>query len=224
MKVCCLLIVGWLFAVSANASTATFQIAGEADATIITGLNTISVTLTDLYVNPAGVADNLSAFTFTLSTTPTSGFLSSSSGQEVTVNGPGYSTGSVVDAGWVFSLFGASTTLDVLSGTGHAGPAHTIIGAPGPNGYTNANGTIAGNGPHNPFLFETATFTLTEYGVTADTTVQAATFQFGTTDGSGQVLGTVTPEPATLSLIFFSALLACAWCCRRFFRADPQGN
>jgi hypothetical protein len=34
-------------------------------------------------------------------------------------------------AGWVLSASGNTISLDVLSGSGHAGPAHMIIGDPG---------------------------------------------------------------------------------------------
>jgi len=87
-------------------------------------------------------------------------------------------------------------------------PAHTIIGPPGNGGYTNAKGSIAGNGPHNPFLDQTATFTLDEAGVTAATTVTSSTFQFGTSDGQDQPAGTLvaTPEPSTLALLSCAAL------------------
>ncbi len=187
----------------------TYLVAGEGSATITTGTNSVTIQLTDLFVNPGDVGDNLSALLFTLSNTPTGASITSSSGTEITVNGNGSSTlGSTVATGWVLSLLGAQTTLDVLSGTGHAGPAHTIIGAPGVGGYTNANSSIAGSGPHNPFLDLTATFTLTEMGVTSSTTVTAATFQFGTTDGSGLVPGVLTPEPASLLLFGGAALFS----------------
>jgi hypothetical protein len=55
--------------------------------------------------------------------------------------------GSSVPTDWGIALNGAT-------------PAHTIIGPAGSGGYTNADGSIAGNGPHNPSLDRTATFTL----------------------------------------------------------------
>ena len=93
-------------------------------------------------------------------------------------------SGETVAAGWVFSSSGKNFSLDVLSGTGHAGPAHTIIGAPAvDNKYDGAGGSIAGNGPHNPFLALSAVFQL---GVDELPNVTASTFQFGTADGQGQ--------------------------------------
>ncbi len=81
-------------------------------------------------------------------------------------------------------------------------PSELIIG-PGP--YSNANGSIAANKPHNPFLDGTAMFTVDVTGVTAATTVSGAVFSFGTTEGASDVTGTPgtptsVPEPATLSL------------------------
>ena len=122
---------------SAKASTITCIVGGEASATITTGTNSVTIQLRILFVNPNTVADNFSAFLFTLSNMPSAASLTSSSGTEITVNGDGSPTpGSTVATGWVLSLTGAQTTLDVLSGAGRAGPAHTIIGAPGTGGYT----------------------------------------------------------------------------------------
>jgi hypothetical protein len=206
-----------LLGTPAQANTSTFIVSGEAQAVITTSLNAVKIQLTDLYVNPNSVKDNLSAFTFSLNTTPTSASVSSSSAQEVRVNDSGqYTLGSVVSPGWALSLLSARTTLDDLVGPGHSGPAETIIGAPGSGGYTNAAGSIAGNHPHNPFLDETATFTLTETGVTASTSVTSAIFQFGTTDGQNQVAGAIsvssnalvaTPEPSTFALIGCAGVL-----------------
>jgi hypothetical protein len=90
--------------------------------------------------------------------------------------------------------------LDVLA-AGGAGPAHLIIGPPdGGNTYSAANGSIAGNGPHNPFLSESATFTITGTGITADTTITSATFSFGTTAGVTVDGVVASPEPSSFVL------------------------
>jgi hypothetical protein len=186
---------------SANASTSEFTVSGYGEATITTGSGTISITLTDIYVNPTDVTDNISGFIFTTSTSPTNASIATSSGTEITVNASGtsgYVMGSSVPTGWGIALNGATTTLDDLGDGATDTPAHTIIGPPGSGslGYSNAGGSIAGNGAHNPFLDQTATFTLDEAGVTAATTITSTKFQFGTTDGQDQTNGTlvVTPE------------------------------
>jgi hypothetical protein len=94
--------------------------------------------------------------------------------------------------------------LDAL-GAGGAGPKHTILGAPGAGGiYSNANGSIAGNDPHNPFLNQSATFTLNITGVTTNTTVSNVLFSFGTVSGNNVPGGgnnSTVPEPVSLSLV-----------------------
>ena len=103
--------------------------------------------------------------------------------------------------GWVYTTTSSTGTLDVLAGPGHAGPAHLIIGPPGGPTYANANGSIAGNGPHNPFLNQSATFTITAPNVSADTTITAAIFSFGTTEGASLIPGvSAVPEPSSLLL------------------------
>jgi hypothetical protein len=124
-----------------------------------------------------------------------------STGQEIVVNSNGsFTLGTSVPTGWAPTLSGTSGDLDVL-GAGGAGPAHLIIGPPGTDGtYSDANGSIAGNKPHNPFLNQSATFTITGSGITASTTVTAATFSFGTREGANLVPGAVAPEPSSLIL------------------------
>jgi hypothetical protein len=121
-----------------------------------------------------------------------------------------YTDGSTMAAGWVLTA-GSSWALDVLAGTGHAGPAHTLIGAPdGSNVYGFANNSITGNGPHNPFLAGPLTFTLSISGLTADSSIKMNYFQFGTQDGSGQVQGTPltqsVPDGGMTALLLGAAL------------------
>lgn len=179
----------------------------NAQAVFTTGANSVSIQLTNLLVNPTSVAQNISDLLFTLSTGQTASSISSSSGLERTVASNGtFTDGSVVSTGWIVSPSGGSIHLDVLGAP--VGPEHTILGLPGAgNVYSNANGSIAGNDPHNPFLAGTVTFNLNVAGVTADTTITAATFSFGTTAGVN-LTGTCTrgctptvPEPASLVLL-----------------------
>jgi hypothetical protein len=179
---------------SARAGTVTFTTASgtPAQADIVTGAGTITLTLTNLGVNPGSVAENISAFNFTLGNPAGATSLASMSsfGRIVASDGT-YTDSGPITSGWVQSMIGASTIkVDVLAGTGHAGPAETILGMPdGGDLYSAAGGSIAGNGPHNPFLNQTATFVFSAADVTALTTVTAAQFQFGTTDGEGLVPG-----------------------------------
>ena len=178
----------------------------DARATFSFGTNSLQIVLQNLEANPTSVIQAISDLEFTLSLGASSGSLSSSSGQEITIaSGGTYTLGSTVSTGWGLTANGAgSFTLDVL-GTATA-PAHLIIGPPdGSNVYSNANGSIAGNGPHNPFLDLSATFNLSIPGVTAGTTITGVNFSFGTTEGTTvpgtQLLAESVPEPATLGLI-----------------------
>jgi hypothetical protein len=165
----------------------------EADFTVSAG--EVNIVLKNLEANPISVIQLISDLSFTLSGGQTSGTMamttSGSSGQEITVNGDGSSTlGSTVPTGW--SLTGLH--LNVL-GT-PTGPSHLIIGPPdGSGNYSNAKGSIAGNGPHNPFLNGSASFTIDIPGLTADETVTGAVFSFGTTDGVNLTPGVPVPPP-----------------------------
>jgi PEP-CTERM motif-containing protein len=183
----------------------------DASAAFVTSAGTITVTLTNLEANPTSVAQNLSDLFFATSDgTTTSAVLSSSAGQLLTVAADGtFTTGSTVATGW--GLDAAALGTIHLDDLGFAGPAHTIIGpADGGGVYSNANNSIAGNVPHNPFLNQVATFTISVPGVTADTLITGATFSFNSDVGfntPGCVVGrecTPTPpvpEPASLTLL-----------------------
>jgi len=178
----------------------------SASATVTTGAGTVSITLTDLQANPTDVAQLISDFDFVLSGGQTSGVLTSSSGQQITVAGNGTTTlGPTASTGWgLNNNVAGGLQLDAL---GFIGPAGLIIGPPGPGSiYTNANGSIAANGPHNPFLNQTATFLITVAGVTVDSTITSAVFSFGTVaginvPGTPQIPSGKIPEPASIALL-----------------------
>jgi hypothetical protein len=189
-------------------------------ATFTTSLNQISVSLTNLQANITDVAQALSDLSFTYSGSNLSGQTLTSSGQEITVAGNGtFSLGSTVPTGWALSSPASNTLL--LNDLGAAGPTHLIIGPPGPgNVYTNANGSIAGNPAHNPFLNQTAMFVISLLGITPSTTITSATFSFGTTPGinvSG--VTSAVPLPGALPL-FGTGLVALGLL--RLRRKKPQ--
>jgi len=174
----------------------------DATATFVTGPGTITITLNDLLANPTSVGQLISDINFTLSNGATTGTLSGSSATQISIGSGGSTTpGSTGATGWVLNN-GVSGGLQLDALGAPSAPSQLIIG-PGP--YSNANGSIAGNKPHNPFLDGTATFTIDVTGVTAATTISGAVFSFGTTEGASDVTGTPgtpasVPEPATLSL------------------------
>jgi hypothetical protein len=200
-------------ALQANASMITFVTPSgamtgggpvDALATITTSANAVTVSLTDLEANPTDVAQLISDFDFTLSSHQTVGTLANSMGTQVFVAKDGTTTpGSTGPTTWALNNgVGGGLQLDAL---GMGMPVDTIIGPPGPGGvYTNANGSIAGNGPHNPFLNVTATFSIIVPGVNVDSTITSAIFSFGTVPGANLVPGVPqreVPEPAALALL-----------------------
>jgi len=200
-----------LLAPAAEASISTYDIAAgttvgglpvSATVTFTTSTDDIKISLTNLQNNPTGVIQNLSDLAFTLDTGQTIGTLLSSSALLRTVNADGtFTNGGTASTGWELETSGSGLRLHVL-GT-PIGPAHTLIGGPdGSNLYSNANGSIAGNGPHNPFITGTATFDLQVLGVTTLSLVNSATFSFGTTEGNNVPgIRSRVPEPSTFLLL-----------------------
>jgi hypothetical protein len=199
------------FAATSHASTITFitptgsTTSGgpvSASATVTTSAGQIVISLTDLLANPSDVAQLVSDFDFVLSNGATTGTLVSQVGQQIDVHADGTTSNHPGNpTGWQLnSNVGGGIQISALGG---GQPYDLIIGPPGPGGvYTAANGSIAGNGPHNPFINQTGTFTINIAGVTAATTVTSATFSFGTTAGVDiPGVPTTTPEPATLASV-----------------------
>jgi hypothetical protein len=190
-------------------STATDGQPVSATATFTTGLNSLTINLQNLQDNPKAVSQAISDLGFTFSTGQTAGSLTSSSGIARTIAADGtFTDGGSVSTLWALeSITGGLRLCDLCAG-GDA-PAHTIIGGPDPGDpihYTAANASIAGNGPHNPFLAGIISFNLSVPGLTAESTVNSAFFSFGTTEGDN-ITGVCTreciptPEPSGLLLL-----------------------
>jgi len=177
----------------------------NASAKFTTGAGLLTITLTDLLPNPTSAGQLVSDISFSLTTGQTSGTLGANSGVEITVaSDKSFKLGSSVSTGWQLTT---SSGLFELSALGTAtSPAHLIIGGPGAGlHYTSANASIAGNGPHNPFLAGVATFTLDITGVTTSTSVSGVNFSFGTAAGDN-VPGVQVPDGGTTALLLGAAL------------------
>lgn len=138
----------------------------DAEATFTTSPGELIITLTNLLANPKDAGQLLGDLQFSLNTRDTGATLSSSSADFIKLASGGSATNDAVSStGWALgsgTLGSGNYLLCVICGDGvsvgpHVAPAELIIG-PGP--YTNANSSLAGNGPHNPFIDGTATFTI----------------------------------------------------------------
>ena len=205
----------------------------SAEAAFTFSTNLLTLTLTNTLANPTTVGQNISDFEFTLASlsgavtlTPYTGSSTNTKvPTEVFVTGPNFTTqnngGLGYDPGWAFSYSAGTFALNGLAGSA-SGPAFTIIGPPGAGGYTNAGGSIAGNGPHNPFIYQTATWVFNISNPTGATlAITNVNFSFGTTAGNDYTCGSpgqvcVAPEPGSwlmlgtglMALLFFAGKTA----------------
>jgi PEP-CTERM motif len=161
--------------------------------------NTLTLTLSNTISGIGSVGQLLTGITFTLSN-GTGVNLTGQTGDLVDVNGDKTFTdiGTSV-LGWGFGTASGNTfELCVICNSGVTSPVTPSEGILGPvsadGKYDNANNSITGNAPHNPFVNGSATYTFT---VPTGVTVSDVFFQFGTTPG-GNVS---TPEPASILLL-----------------------
>lgn len=194
----------------ANADSVSFNFSGTVAggpvagtiAFAVTSANNLVVDITDKEANPVNVGQLISDISFKTSGTTGPATIMSSSGQQVNIaKTTGVATlGSVGSTMWGINNSGSTITLSALI----SGPSELIIGPGGAGGvYTNANGSIAGNPAHNPFLSGTVAFNLAVPGLNSVSELSDLLVSFGTTPGSVlSVTSTgTTPEPASLILL-----------------------
>jgi hypothetical protein len=182
------------------------------DATALFGINSsgyLTLTLSNLESSIVDVGQAVTGIEFNLSVSDsgiTSHSQPTSSGDVVQVG----SGGSVTDngIGSLAAYWTASTSLhEVLLNVFGGQPNGSILGPETGQSYPDANGSIAGNGPHNPFVDGTATFTFADLGNFSSynlaSIVSAVEIEFGTTGtdylSTGQV-PVATPEPGSILL------------------------
>ena len=160
--------------------------------------NVLTITIQNLQANPTSVIQAISGLRFSVVTA--GGTLTSSAGDHIAIAGNGtFASSGVSSTDWLLT---STTGNYFLNGLGAGGPDQTIVGAPDAgNLYSNGNGSIAGNGPHNPFLRESGTFSVTILGLPANAAISSVVFQYGTSDDRVPGSSTAVPEPASMVLL-----------------------
>ena len=213
-----------MFSTQSNASQAGHPIDVMATFTLLN--NTLTVSVTNLENNPTSDAQGLADVTFNLNfptsagLTGTPAYSFSADQVDISGNGPGAFTVSNTTVPWVAVLpTGQKTTsIGLCDGPVPAPcnslPSHStpwnsglLLGGPGGSGstsaYSNADGSLLNN--HQPFNYETETFTITDNALSGLTSANISNvqFYFGTNNSLVTNLSeaVATPEPAPFALL-----------------------
>lgn len=185
-----------------------------------TTAGTLSITMDNTTSETYAAGDLMQGMSFNISTTG-GGSLSTAAFSSVTGNlinvasdGTYSSAGAAAVTGgtnnitgtsnWVLSSTATGLTLKTSSG-------FTLIGDPTGGNYSAANGSIKGNGPHNPFLQNSPTFVLDLPNIVGASNVDVTWATIYYTTGGVETTtringGTPLPEPAALSLFSIPAI------------------
>lgn len=201
----------------AHATPFAFNVTGgcseacAANAVITPGAGTLTIVLNDTQANPRSAGDVLSSIEITPSGSLGMPSLTTQAGSLIDVT-PGSNAGTPIAGSPTHWGVGTSSGQIVLETAGpFAQPAQVRDMIIGPAPYTNSNASI---GNFNPYIDGTGTFTIADSAITADTTITAVTFNFGTGPdtflaGSACTPGTpncgsgppLVPEPSALALV-----------------------
>jgi hypothetical protein len=179
---------------------------------ITPGAGTLTVVLNDTEADPRSAGDVLSSIEITPSGTLGTPTLTTQAGSLIDVT-PGASAGTPIAGSpthWGVGTASGQLVLETAGTFAVGGPPINMIIGPAP--YTNSNSSI---GNFNPYIDGTGTFTIADSAITADTTITAVSFDFGTgpdttLPGSVCTPGTpncgtsgppLVPEPSALALV-----------------------
>ncbi len=169
---------------------------------------TLTLLINGLVANPKSVIQGLAAIDFTV-TGGLIGNLTSASGQLITIANSGTFANIAGTPNWLQTTPNTDFYTTTLSG----GSKNVLLGAPAIGGYTNANGSIAGNSGHPAWVREQFTLVYTLTGITASTNITSLSLGFGTVPFlvTANIPPSGVPEPGTAIAMLSGVAALAGW-------------
>jgi hypothetical protein len=200
-----------VFCITASARTSVYSIPGEASAVVTTSPDFVTFQLTDLFVNPMELMDDLGGFFAAFGTTPDKAPSRSVRRPLLQIRVEGLLRAGAGSHPGAYCRFFPPRAVGEMSGGLRAAPGRSLFDARADGVY--AKPSLDTGDAHIALLDRAATGTVAEMGGASFHRTGSIRFEFGTTDGRDQAAGVVpaSREPSVPGMLGIAAVTVLAW-------------
>ena len=211
-----------VFCITASARTSVYSIPGEASAVVTTSPDFVTFQLTDLFVNPMELMDDLGGFFAAFGTTPDKAPSRSVRRPLLQIRVEGLLRAGAGSHPGAYCRFFPPRAVGEMSGGLRAAPGRSLFDARADG--VNAKPSLDTGDAHIALLDRAATGTVAEMGGASFHRTGSIRFEFGTTDGRDQAAGVVpaSREPSVPGMLGIAAVTVLAWLITGRKRTNPN--